>query len=356
MTTTVPPGHEVSIHPPSPLPHAVKCRGGFVIANFGVKGIHQVEDAEHVFDEVLKCLDGQGGDEPILLAQEGSMSDMFAPNNPKMKPLRNGGVIWTVMEGGLDPFLGDALGLERLAKQFQRIATQCFQCIYFLNPVPNQGVLVDVLGGLGIYSRKTDMTGNMLIEVCRPEGAVLSALLGATISPGRNASLLPSEQIKQIRLHPVQPPVVPPGKAAPRNGRRRRLMLRVAEASTEEETNTAWHDLFSDLLESQHPLLVPTSPDGGAMPMDWHGIGMAMPVFSDMLSLQLMVQQTHHTGPFAHAEFSAVELAKWLLEMDVPPVLNVYKTPSLPLYLQPGLGSLGSLSKGRIPTESERRK
>mmetsp|Transcript_11867 Transcript_11867/g.20623 ORF Transcript_11867/g.20623 Transcript_11867/m.20623 type:complete len:371 (-) Transcript_11867:137-1249(-) len=367
MTTKIPPGHKVITYPPSPLPHVTRCSGGFVLADIGVKGIDQLEDVEHVFQEVQNCLkttqtkkiSQKNGARILLASSGGSLSDLFAPNNPKVNSWTNGGVIWTVMDDGLDPFLGDSPGLERLVKLFQGIPEQCLQCVFLSDHVHNEGALVKVLQSLGIESRRLPTGGSILAEVHRPEGIILSALLSTPITHSlpnnENEVLSLIEQIKNIQLKPIPSPFVSScrtfGKAAVRNGRRRRLLLQVAEASTEEETNAAWQNLLTDLLKNEYPLLVPTSADGRAMPMDWPGIGKAMPIFSDVTSLELMAQQTHQTGSFAHAEFSTKQLAAWLLQINVPPVFNVYRGPSEPLYVQLGLTSLGPLSEGRIPNE-----
>ena len=86
-----------------------------------------------------------------------------------------------------------------------------------MDSVSNQGVLVEVLQSLGIHSWRLSDKGHSLIKVGRPEGVILSALLGAFISPvspmGRELNLSLRELIRSINMKPVQSPIFPHGEA-----------------------------------------------------------------------------------------------------------------------------------------------
>lgn len=371
-TITVPSGHTVVVHKLSPFSHVERLAGGMLVAHLGIAGLSQCDEIEYVFEQVrAHLLEQQGHQSTLLLmpSETSKLSDIFAPHDPWTGALSSG-VVWTVSTGGLDHFLQNPARIEQLLDHFQAITKLgcCRQWLYITpsqlnaSSIHNEDILIQLLRNCNVECRYPDKSnGSCLLEVTRPEGVVITALAGEPVPDAAGSSSIDHASRQQL-MDRVRIYTIPPlhqHKPAPRDGTLRRLMLAVGEAEKNgkgAEWDSAWDGVYKYLLGRRRPLLLMSTRDGQVSPMEWPGIGRAIPVFVDLLSFQFaMADYAKQGAQFGGcAEMSVEQLSQWLLKIQVPPVLNVFKSRSEPMYLQPGLGALVGLAQGRVPTTSER--
>jgi hypothetical protein len=376
----VPKGHEISIAGPSVFPLLRRCKGGMLLAHMGIQGKDQREDVEILFSEVFEAVREPGG--PVLLANEATdVSGLFAPNDPKICPTRPG-VAWTASASSFSGFCENVSGVQRLLRLFYKMSTASggtpqFLYLYDRN-WPNADAVVELLAGVGVQVRSPDETGDFFIEVARPEGVVVSALLGTPIlvsepppilaslnrekddaiakedeearyRVGEREKAFLSQRISEVSQARTQ--VASDGSVL-RDGRLRRLLLAVQRSP---KNHSVWTKLFEELLEEESPLVLLTDLNGKVAPMKWRGIPPVIPVFSDLVSAQQAATDTGW-GPkgYGVAHMTVVHLCSWLLETKTEGFLNVFEDPTTPHYVRPGMGALRALAEGRVPTEAER--
>jgi hypothetical protein len=349
-----------------------------VLVDLGIEGTRQRAEVEQLFSEVFVGVGSWNG-ELNLVAEAGRLSDLFAPSTPPVAHLRSM-VIWTVSQGSFSGFVEQPDTFQSLLRRFHQLATGTRagpQYLYLCHPDwKNIPALVPLLLGLGIEVRVPDPSGGVLMEVVRPDGTILSALLGVQLSSERpsdyaavynqkkdaalasndRAELAHIEAIERQRYAPFfqHAQVAAPPLSAPamRDSRLRLLTLRVQQKPDDAAARAM---LFEALLAHERPLLLICDLQKQIPPMRW-GELTAIPVFCDLLSVQLTARQTGaERAGYGIVEMRVPELVRWLLEMGVQAALSAFRDVSSPQYTLISARALRALAEGRVPSEHERK-
>jgi len=263
------------------------------------------------------------------------MSDLFAPNNPNVTRAHRG-IVWTAaMKGALDTYLRNAEGVHRLLKMFQGLsATGCEQwlCLDSQTPLPNQDAVLSMLKSIGVNCSTPSQYGSILAEVTRPEGVVIAALLHLSMEVTEPLGLKVAPQDLEFAeqgssfILPSPARVFQVDKPVPRDGRIRRLMLAVHEAESRGNgVDMAWKELNQAI-----PFYFLQGPMGrfsNALAWYWK----RDPGFMDELSLTMTASDLGSRN-YAAAQMSVAQLGKFLLQINVPPVLNAYMIRGKPFF------------------------
>lgn len=375
--TLVPPGHAVTVTPYSPIPGLVRTRGGALLVDLGIRGSAQRAEVEQLFCDVWDALHAPGPRVHIALST-GQLSGLFAPHDVPIAT-RDALVIWTVHQGAFHGFMETLEGVQTLLRLFYRIAQlpgeRAF-VLYLVDPKYAATGLIPLLRGLGIEVQTPDPSGGVLLEVVRPEGIVLSALMGGALADGsptsdaalhfnrrkdaaqqqQNASALAQIEAEERaflqrawRLLPAEP-AWPPRTAALRESRLRQLMLHHQQAPQDHSRRVL---LLQALLAHDRPLLLMGDGQGQASRMQW-GQQVATLVFCDVVSLRQCQIETGRVDPrFAPVELPFAEIIRLLLQSNEAAALNTFARAHQPLYTLLRLPTLRALALARPPTQAE---
>lgn len=332
-TVTVPEGHEVQIYRATAEPRLTRSRGGVWIANLGLGSDEAIQELRALMLAVEGALE-RVGHAPVLVASRAErLSDLFAPADPAVAQ-SPGAVLWIVDRGSLAGWIEHPALREELFRRWAGIGggqeAPLRQWVYFLDGTWS-GVrqLAPLLAGIGIEAWTADEEGAVLVEVRRPEGTILSAPMGAPCS-----------------LTPAEGDAEEEPQALPRAPRLCRLLLDMADARSGE----AWRALCEELLRRDAPLLVMASADGAVKPRAWPGVGMAMPVYPDLRSIEQAAEDLGIApGSVGFAAMPPRDLFAWAAGLDAALALNVYRDPSTPLYVFMTAEEARALSEGEIP-------
>lgn len=374
-TVVVPPGHEVTVTPYSPFPCFTRARGGALLVDLGLGGTEQRREVEELFGTLWEIL--QTPLPSVHIPQSGGqLSNLFAPHRVSVAE-QEGLVIWTAHVGALHGFLENVEGLQALLSLFYRIVQHHprmrTHMLYLIDARYVGLGLLPLLRGLGIELRKPDPSGGVLMEVKRPEGVVLSSLMGAELTeepgahdaalvfnrrkdaaqkdPGALAEIEREERSFLARacgLGPV-PPTEAPKAPLLRESRLRRLLLATYEAPTDARTREA---LAEALLAYQRHLLVPCDGRGAPMRMQW-GQHAATLIYCDVISLRQFQMEHGILDRFPCMTLTLAEIAELLVGHSHTGVLGTYRRGREPRFTHLNLPVLRALQRGRPPTPAE---
>jgi hypothetical protein len=372
----VPEGHELSLYRTVVLPSIVSTKAVVWLAHLGSSS----DEAEEELDTILTRVDAlmQGARPRILLSTgTGRLSSLMAPNNPPVLPHPHGMLVWTVDADGL-------AGAPRGSSLVQR----WLRCIYtlgtrgapplqsvFLHKIasPRARAVAALVRGLGPDVRVPDAEkATVLVEVRRPEGVILSAMVGSFQDPADPADAFAlevnqakdraekdadTERLQRLeaeerdalesKLAPeAGAPRVSPVLRAPHL---RRLLL----AAADHHGDTARRALYEELLRREVPLQVIIDPKTmGAELREWPG-GVALPVYADESSLLTSARNLgKEYGTFAGAIMTPPELFDWAAGHSWPIAMNVFRAPNQPVYVVLTADEVKALARGRMPTSS----
>jgi hypothetical protein len=185
-----------------------------------------------------------------------------------------------------------------------------------------------LLTGAQIPARHTELDGDVLLEVHRPEGMVVSAFRGTTSDMSVRAA---SEDAGPVRL-----------KRAPRL---RHLVLTASDGDSE----AAWCSLMEELLWREWPFLLIVDSAGRVSPRQWPGSGPSLPVCPDEQSFGWIVEDIGASGPVGMAAMSPGTLFDWASKSGAGIALNAYRERALPVYLVLGASQVTALARGELP-------
>lgn len=362
----VPEGHQVDIHRANPLPGLARSAAGVWIAHLGVSSDELEEDLDRVLDEVAPLL---GGPRPqiLLAAVRGRLSSLMAPANPEVTPV-SGHLVWTLDAAAL-------AGAPRAPALVQRLLRQMYvtsrasisQTVFALNhdEAPARAV-VTLIRELGIEVRAPDPTDmTVLAEVHRPEGVILSALVGTSCGEAPAAGSWAREvngekdraagdrerraRLEEEERRALEERLAPDGAlrvaAVDRAPRLRRLLLAVAG----EGGAAARRSLHEELLGREIPLLFMVDPrTRGARLRSWPGGGDALPLYTDKASLLASARDMGMPmGSFAVAEMKPTAVFAWGAGQGWAVAICVFVEPGRPVYVPIHAEEVRALAEGR---------
>jgi hypothetical protein len=369
----VPDGHRVATYSVGALPAVGSTEAVAWLAHLGTGS----DEAEQELDAILARVgELMAGARPriVLSVEAGSLSSLMAPNDPRVLACPRGVLIWTVDADGL-------AGAPRGTSLVQR----WLRCLYttgtrgeppaqqvFLHAArsPRARAFAALVHGLGIGVRVPEpRNGEIVAEVVRPEGVVISALLGT--APGaadpadefalqinrakdRAESDGDTELLKRLEAeerdalaNKLAPAAGEPAVSAVRRAPRlRRLVLAVADAG-----DAAYPALYEELLRREAPLQVIIDPQTmGAALRSWPGGVQALPVYADEASLLMSARELGtQPGGVAGAVMPPPKLFGWAAEHSWAIAMNAFRAPGEPVYVIVTPEAVNALAQGRMP-------
>ena len=349
----VPEGHRVALHRMTPRPGVDCSAAGVWLAHLGASSDEKEEEMEAVLGEVEALL-GRPRPKILLAAVDGQVSSLMAPANPPVVQAA-GYLLWTVDVGALAHApRAPALVQRLLRRMYVTSRASIAQTVFVLGEESGAGrAVVELIGELGVEVRRPGPADvAVLAEVQRPEGVILSALLGAPVERDAAAGSWAREvneekdraasararfgQLEEDERRELEKRLAPGGDArrvaavesAPRL---RRLLLAVAEDGSA-ETKEA---LYEELLSREIPLLFEADPKTRRVQLRrWPGGLEALAVYSDIASLRMTARDLGKPwGSFAAGEMTPATLFTWAAGNDWTVAICVFNESRKPLYV-----------------------
>lgn len=310
----VPEGHELCFYEAPFEPAVDRTSGGSVIASLGAAG----DDPDRDLAAVLRALEAElrAPTEPaIFVTSEMWLSDLFTRAPSKVLRLRSP-VSWVFHLGGVESTTADPRRLQAVLRCMYRIKTieGIQQTVYLVDP-PSVVTLpfMRLVSGLGIFLKQPvkqfdSNPGDLVVlaEVKRPDGVILSALLGEsypvdvtdeyawTINKEKDRAEAATDEDKLRRLEEQEraalaerlEAVEKPPQRVFRASRLRRMILDLEEREKRGDTVDRKR-FFTEVFARSEPLFFMVNPhDGGLEVHNYGAPGRALPVFSDMRCLE----------------------------------------------------------------------
>lgn len=327
----MPEGHRLDIHRVSPLPRVGCSAAGVWLAHLGVSSDDLEEELDHVLLEVEALVAGPRP-QVFFVTARGPISSLMAPANPE-RILVSGHLVWT--------FSADALAAVQRAPALVQRMLRCMYAtsraaitqsafVQSVDAAPARAI-VELIRELGVAVREPDPENmSILAEVHRPEGFVLSALLGAPHENAKVAGTWAREvneekdraagyRERRARLEEEERRALEQRLAADadtwrvapvdRAPRLRRLLL----ATARDGGDTARKALFDELLCREIPLLFVVDPKTrGARLRSWPAGFEAPAIYADRSSLLASARELEiPMDSFAIAEMTPPALFVW---------------------------------------------
>lgn len=338
------------------LPGIERCAGGVCLVQQGSASDEPQAEMEPILAEVEGMLNEPRA-QVLVATGARSVSELFAPANPEVR-LIPGMLVWML---DVDSLAGarDAPALvQRVLRALHRLGTlpePMSQMVYLRQIASHRArALAELILGLAIEVRVLQPGRSaMVLEVHRPEGVVLSALLGqpqhptgapdtyaravnaekdAASSAGARGRLQNIERQERAelarRLTPPDGTSSPVAiKRAPRLGR---LLLAAADGGEE-----AARALREELAVRELPLLVMVDPETrGASLRSWRGGLEALPVYPDEATLLASARDLNKApGSFAMALMPPRKLFGWAASQGWAVAIGLYREPAKPIYV-----------------------
>jgi hypothetical protein len=331
----VPEGHRVTTFHALPEPRLVETDGGVLLAHLGLGG----DDADDELDELVRQVEDalkRPRRQVVMSDHRGSLSGLFAPSDPAVA-VAPAVIGWIFHSGSVDAWAGRFEQLvERMRSAVARASPATRSLAYFVDRTSARiQALAAVLAGAQIHARHTELDGDVLLEVHRPEGVVISTFRG-TVSEVSTPAIADIAEPAPARL-----------KRAPRL---RRLVL----AASDGDSDATWRALIGELLGREWSFLLIADSAGRVTPRQWPGSEPALPVYPDEQSFGWTVEDVGTSAPVCMASMSPCELFRWASKSGSAIALNAYRARSLPVYLVLRASQVTALARGELPPRTNR--
>ena len=349
----VPAGYRVDVYRARAKPGVQRSSAGVLLAHLGAGSDLQQETLDRLLDEVTLRIDGP---RPTVLfaAVQGPLSLLMTPAAPEHRAL-SGHLLW-ILDAAALAGAADAPALtQRLLRSLYLSSCAAMpQTVFALSDdgAPARAI-VTMIRELGIAVRAPVASDQaVLVDVHRPEGIIISALLGtcfedppsvgawarqinlekdqAAGDAERLADLEERErQTLEERLTPASG--VRRVAAVEYAPRLRRLLLAVASEGSP-ANRTA---LYEELLAREIPLLLMVDPNTReAWLRTWSGGIHALPVYADQASLRASARDLGiPLNHFVIAEMRPAELLTWAAAEGKAVALCVFVEADNPAYV-----------------------
>ena len=369
----VPEGHRLVLYRLDPRSLIVSTDAVAWLAHLGTSS----DDAEQELDAVLAGVGAlmQGGRPRILLSSGGGrLSSLMAPNDPQILPQPHGMLVWTVDAAGLAGAPRGSTLVQRWLRCLYVTGTRSAppaQCVFLRETAsPQARAVAALVRGLGFAVHVPEDNGAIVAEVHRPDGVILTVLLGGlqrTAEPADDHALQMNKakdraendgdagQLQRLEADErdalevklasaAGAPRVAPVRRAPRL---HRLVLAAADHG-----DAACPALYEELLRREVPLQVIIDPKTrGARLQTWPGGIEALPVYADEAALLKSARDLGMPlGSFAGAVMPPPELFGWAAGHSWAIAMNAFRTPDQPVYVVLTAETVKALAGGRMPT------
>jgi hypothetical protein len=374
-TTTLPPGHEfkacaVPLYVDPSVHHLA---GGSCLIFLGHGSDEPLEELEGLLRQIEPWIAAPR--RPVLLAKEaGPISQLFAPSNPALTSAPRF-LIWVFTQAGLEDWQARPAHLQALLRRIHQLEhpTQPFtQCAYFEHDCgPGAAVMARLLAGLGLLVCVATPNPERLLlaEVHRPEGTVITKLLGGIFplegpadtvlttlykqkaqakAQGNTTRLRYLEQMERDHLCRELQPL---HSEQPRNSALRAPRLwRLMRAAAEQGGPTAWQELERELLERKRPLSVIMRPDGRVSLERIPGAGPVLQVYPDELSMQtVMKERGLAEGSYASGQVPVRDFFAFGAAQNVSVAINLPLAPYKSTHVRWSPAEARLLAQGQSP-------
>ena len=357
----IPPGHKlISVSVPEELAPSMNfLEGGICIASLGQGSDEPVEEVETLLRKHEAWL--KDPRRISLVSQEEHLLRLFGPS-PSTTVIPRA-VIWVFSPRALCALLMMPASLQALLRHLYRLKASARQTLLqymFFEPDcgPLGMVMARLLVGLGLRDVRTldpdDPERRVLFEVHRPDGTVIAGLRGfplklegavedfllrVNVEKDQAEARGDAPRLRQLEqqerdylvreLQPIQPllhklPLV----RAPR-------LCRLLRTAADQASPTARQAVEQELLERTLPLLFLMHPGGkGAITATFHGVGSALRVYPDYLSLTQAVKEMElPADSYVISGMAARDMFDWMASQNCTVALNVYMTAYMPTYV-----------------------
>ncbi|HYO54291.1 hypothetical protein [Archangium sp.] len=357
-SSVVPPGHQiVQVAVPGSLAPSVELlKGGVCVAFLGQGSDEPVEELESLLRQLEPWM--KDSQRLSLLSQEKVLSQLFGPSPSTIAVPRV--LLWVFSRRALCGWLEEPANLQALLRHLYRLKSSAQPVAQFVcfehDCGPGAAVLARLLIGLGLNVRvlEPDPQRYVLLEVHRPDGVVLTALMGhrfpregavddfpASVNAEKaraeaQGDVLRLWQLEQwerdylVRaLQPIQSQLRElPQLRAPR-------LCRLLRTVVDQASPTARKALEKELLRRTLPLLLLMKPDCKSMSVaHFHGIGPALRAYPDHDSLLRTVKDLEMAeGSYGIGGMSVRDVFDSAAAGNISLALNVYLTPYTPTYV-----------------------
>jgi hypothetical protein len=349
----VPAGHRVDVHRARAKPGILRSSGGVWLAHLGAGNDLQQETLDRLLDEV--ALRVSGPRPPVLFASApGPVSQLMTPAVPPHRALP-GHLVWILDAAALAGASDAPLLTQRLLRSLYVSSCAAMPQTVFASSddgAPARAV-VTLIRELGVAVRALVASDQaVLVDVQRPDGMTICALLGACIEqpasvgawarelniekdqaaadPERLAELEERERQKlEERLTPASG--VRRVAAVEYAPRLRRLLLAVAGDGSPANRKA----LYDELLVREIPLLLMVDPiTREAWLRTWCGGVQALPVYADQATLRASARDLGLSSKrFVIAEMRPAELLAWAAAKSRAVALCVFGEANDPAYV-----------------------
>jgi hypothetical protein len=295
----VPPGHRIEGVSRSIEPHMTRMRGGLLVASTGCGGDDQVAEVGAMLDRVVAALEPRA---VVISLDATRIDELFAPAEPRTQTVASATLI-CFQKGSLVGWNDD--GLKRLVSRLRELSrqTKLITCLDLANDVLR---LKPLLEAAGIEPFTPLHDGTLVVEVHRPDGAIVTGLVASAIAS---------------RIHDVADETNELPLRAPRFNA---LALAVIRDDTA-ETRRAF-DAYLKARPTPLALIAPRKPDGefAIQRRNWPG-KQAFVAYGDSRSLHRAASELGMpTGSYAVAAMPVAKMFAWAASLEVAVMLCTF--------------------------------
>jgi hypothetical protein len=374
----VPDGHKVGMHRPALCSSVDPCEGGIWLVDlFGrLTGDEPEVELEKLLAEVEQRMRGPRP-RVVLNNTRVGLSCLMAPNEPELLVLQDGMVVWSVNAAGLAGAARAPWLVQRWLRFIYTVGTRGTppaQMVYLHGTKsPRARAIAALVRGLGLDVRTPqewkEWEECTLAEVHRPEGVIISLLLGEPLAPDDPAdtSSLTVNQAKDRaeeggnaeRLHFLEAEErhalenkLAPAEDEPRVSHVGHAWhLRRLLQAVNDEGDTARPALYEELLRREVPLLhiVDRETKAGQLHPLPGGV-VALPVYPDENGVNLSApDHGMKRGTFAIAAMPPSALFSWVASESGAIAMYLCREAEKPVYVVLTADVVKALAEGRMP-------
>ncbi len=342
-------------------PQLVAASGGAWIVHLGTSSDDAARELESLCDDLEARL--QSHARPVHLFGGMYLDDAFTAQDDAWTTIP-ALLIWTIARDCLADWAARPGGMQQMLRRLHSIGRTRYphrpdlQVLLFVTGAGSFEVeaIVRLIAGLGISVRVPADTGDVLVEVVRPDGRFTGCVGEPFLREPGHVDPYPAQVQRAIdraesrrddehlgallrEEHEHLARVLPAARRRPpmRAPRMRAAILATRDGGAREA-------LHAELRAREQPFALIAGPDGGIGLSHWPGIGPALPVFSDLDSLFLTAEQTGRPGGIHVAEMPPAKLFAWAHANGMKVLLNAFADPEQPIYLPLHADELASLA------------
>ena len=300
--TQVPAGHEVRLLRGSVDPSIARMPGGLLVASTGLGGDDQVSEVSALIEALATEIKPYTVTMNAAIAQ---LVELFAPNAPTTRERESATLVY-LQNRSLVGWTDAAL--DSLASTLRELGRRTTLFV-FLDPSHDVLRIAPVLAGAGLELRTPAPDGTIVAEVRRPDGSIVTALIGNTGTGGVSHDAAASDEA-----------------AAPlaRSPRLDTLVLSFLQVPTEESKRA-----LDDYLAARTAPLALIASKGrtgefGIQPRSWPD-KQGLVAYGDERSLHRSARELDMpVGSYAIAAMPVPKLFTWAVSLQLPVMICAF--------------------------------